>query len=99
MKAQINVPIPLNVNVYNVIDDVLICYKDGPLEVAGMGKDFFDALNDFRIEFAKRVHDIRWAAGWKDADITYQSNEPRTALSGFPVHREWGTPLKSRRTL
>ena len=59
MKTQINVPIPLNVTVHNVMGDVLLCYKDGPFEVVGMGRDFWDALNDFRIAFAKRVHDIQ----------------------------------------
>lgn len=99
MKAQINVSITMNVNVSSYNGWTLISYQDGPFKVFGLGENFWDALNNFRIQYTAKVHSIRWAAGWRDADIMYSSSEPRTALSGFPAHQEWGAPLKSHRRL
>ena len=82
MKAQINVLIPLNVNVYIINKyNTSIHYRDGNLEVLGHGRDINDALNDFRIRLAEELHAL--------------ANKPHTSYCGFPTHREWGITLKS----
>jgi hypothetical protein len=78
MKAQINISLPLNVDISGDNENIVIHYKDGNLEVVGVGDDFWDALNDFRIEFASKIHTIAnsWQLGWRDCDFTCLANKP-----------------------
>ena len=86
MKAQINVSLPFNVNVYNVDGPITtIAYMDGNLGIIGVGANFWDALNDFRIELARAIHVL--------------ANKPHTPSCDFPAHREWGISLKSHQRL
>ena len=54
--AQVDVLLPMNVNVSIDDNGTATYYKDGNLVVIGVGQDVWDALNDFRIEFAAKVH-------------------------------------------
>ena len=62
MKAQINVSLPLNVNVYKcgTPDNPEICifYQDGYLKISGLGYSNLDAYNNFRIHLAEELHAI-----------------------------------------